>query len=186
MDREATHLAAPTPALRDANHERGGSLLRPTLHVGRFRDPHGVRRAATCYTVHVSVIAHGIDLVENARLADVMERHADRFLERVLTPAEQAYVRPMRDPLPHIAGRFAAKEAVFKLLGSGWRGGVAWTDVEVVNDSAGAPQVRLSGQCAELARRRGIRHILLSISHTEHYAMASAIGLGDVTTQPAS
>ncbi len=125
----------------------------------------------------MNIVGLGIDLIENRRIADVMNRHPDRFMERVLTEAERAYVGRMRDPLPHIAGRFAAKEAVLKVLGTGWRGGIAWTDVEIVNDAAGQPAVRLSGECEQVARRRAISRILVSISHTPQYATATAIGL---------
>src|SRR5262249_31229431 len=125
----------------------------------------------------MTVVSLGTDLIENARIGEVYKRHPDRFMDRVLTANEQAYVRRMREPLPHIAGRFAAKEAVFKVLGTGWRGGIAWTDVEVVNTSGGQPMVRLSGTCAEIARQKKIGTILISISHTRLYAAATAIGL---------
>lgn len=124
-----------------------------------------------------TVVAIGFDVVETARVQQVLDRHADRFLKRVLTPAERAYVRSKRTPLPHVAGRFAAKEAVLKILGTGWRGPVSWTDVEVLNDAAGRPSVRLSGACARIAARRSIKRILVSISHTRNLATASAIGL---------
>jgi len=126
----------------------------------------------------VNVVSQGVDLIENRRLGEVLKRHPDRFLDRVLTETERAYVRRMRDPLPHIAGRFAAKEAVFKVLGTGWRGGIAWTDVEITNNSSGQPSVKLSGECEQIARRRKIATILVSISHTRQYAAATAIGLG--------
>lgn len=125
----------------------------------------------------VNVVSQGIDLIENRRLGEVLERHRDRFLERVLTPSEQAYVNRMRDPLPHIAGRFAAKEAVFKVLGTGWRGGIAWTDVEITNNASGQPSVALSGECELIAQRKKIAKILISISHTHEYAAATAVGL---------
>lgn len=125
----------------------------------------------------MNVIAHGIDLVECGRIAEAVERHGAHFLERVLTQAERDYVAKMVKPTPHIAGRFAAKEAVLKMLGTGWRGAIAWTDIEVLNDVYGQPHVTLGGRCAELARDKGIDRVLLSISHTENNAMASAIGV---------
>lgn len=125
----------------------------------------------------MNVISQGIDLIENSRVGEVFKRHPDRFLDRVLTPAEQEYVRRMRDPLPSIAGRFAAKEAVFKVLGTGWRGGIAWTDVEIINNPAGQPICRLSGECARIAAQKKIETILVSISHTRLYAAATATGL---------
>ena len=126
----------------------------------------------------MNVISHGIDLVECQRIEHVWREHPERFLARILTPAERTYCERRKNPLPHIAGRFAAKEAVMKVLGTGWRGQIAWTDIEVLNDSAGQPHVTLSGYCGEVARQLGIRQILLSITHTEHYAAASAIAVG--------
>ena len=108
----------------------------------------------------------------------MVERHGDRFLERILTAEERAYVAQHKDQIPHIAGRFAAKEAVLKVLGTGWRGKIAWRDVEVLNDANGRPDVVLSGECAAVADRNGIGRVLLSIAHTENYAVGSAIGVG--------
>jgi holo-[acyl-carrier protein] synthase len=95
----------------------------------------------------------------------------------MFTPVERARIDALRHPTPHIAGRFAAKEAILKVLGTGWRGDIAWTDMEVTNDEAGAPHVSLSGACARVAAERGIVRILLSISHTTDQAMASALGV---------
>ncbi len=125
----------------------------------------------------MDVIAHGIDLIECTRIGAVLERHRDRFCKRVLTEAERARASEFKDPLPHIAGRFAAKEAVLKLLGTGWRGQISWKDIEIVNDPAGQPFVNLSGECANVAKRKGIAQILLSITHTKDHAAASAIGI---------
>ncbi len=124
----------------------------------------------------MKVIGHGVDLVECSRLAEVIGRHGERFLHRVFTQGELAYCRGRKREIEHLAGRFAAKEAVLKVLGTGWRNGIAWTDIEVVNTPAGQPRVRLSGRCRELADRLGMAAIHLSISHTSAHAMASAIG----------
>jgi len=126
----------------------------------------------------MTVIAHGIDLVETDRIRDMYARHGQRFLDRIFTPAEQAYCLDRKRKFDHLAGRFAAKEAVLKVLGTGWRNGIAWTDIEITNSAAGEPAVALTGRCAELAARRGLGRILLSISHIETHGMASAIGLG--------
>jgi len=123
------------------------------------------------------IISHGIDLVECRRIADLLERHRERFLDRMFTPAERERIDRFRDPVPHVAGRFAAKEAILKVLGTGWRGEIAWTDMEITNDAFGAPHASLSGECAKLARKRGIVKILLSISHTDTHALASALGV---------
>ena len=125
----------------------------------------------------MEIIAHGIDLVDFPRIADMVERHGDRFVNRVFTATEQAYARSNRNTVEKYAGRFAAKEAILKLLGTGWRGKIAWTDIEVVNDSAGRPDVTLSGEVKEIADRMKIKHISISITHTANFAIASAVAL---------
>lgn len=126
----------------------------------------------------MDVLAHGIDIVRCARVAAVWRAHGERFLERVYTPAERAYCLQGRVAVARLSGRFAAKEAVFKMLGTGWRGPLRWTDIETLADPLGKPVVRLHGAAAELARRMGIERVLLSLSHTDEAAVASAIGLG--------
>ncbi len=123
------------------------------------------------------ILGHGLDLVECARIAKVFENHGERFLDRVLTPAEQERAKEFKDPIPFIAGRFAAKEAILKVIGTGWRGGIAWTDMEILPDSLGRPVVTLTGETARLAAQLGIQRILLSVTHTEQLAAASAIGI---------
>ncbi len=124
------------------------------------------------------IVGHGIDIVETARIKALVENHGEHFLERVFTPAEQRYcaLSPKRY-FEHLAGRFAAKEAVLKVLGTGWRGGIAWTDVEVVKETSGQPKIVLTGECLRIARELGIRRWHVSISHIETHATASAIGL---------
>ena len=122
-------------------------------------------------------IIHGIDLVDFPRIEQMIERHGDRFVSRVFTVAEQAYARANRSPVEKYAGRFAAKEAVLKLVGTGWRGKIAWTDIEVVNNSAGQPQVTLSGEVKEIAERLKIKQISMSITHTANFAIASAVAV---------
>ena len=124
------------------------------------------------------IVAHGIDLVETARIRSILNRHPDRFLDRILTDTERRTAEKFKDPVPHIAGRFAAKEAILKVLGTGWRGQIAWRDMEITNDGLGGPVVSLAGHCAQVARRRGITRILISITHTAEHAAASAIGTG--------
>jgi len=125
----------------------------------------------------MDIIAHGIDLVDFPRIGEMIERHGDRFVNRIFTAAEQAYARDRRNTMETYAGRFAAKEAVLKLVGTGWRGKIAWTDIEVVNNSAGQPQVTLSGEVKKIAARLGITRISLSITHTANFAIASAVAL---------
>ncbi len=127
----------------------------------------------------MAVVSHGLDLIECARIARVFGEHGPRFLDRILTPAEQERAKQFKDPIPFIAGRFAAKEAILKVVGTGWRGQIAWTDMEVLPDSLGRPVVTLTGETARQAERLGIHRILLSITHTDAMAAASAIGLSD-------
>jgi holo-[acyl-carrier protein] synthase len=125
------------------------------------------------------VVSHGVDLIDCKRVAAMMKRHPERFLTRILTPRERDYVNQFRNATQRVAGRFAAKEAILKMLGTGWVGRIAWTDMEILNNPAGAPQVALSGECARIAGRLGISRILLSITHTADQAMASAIGVDE-------
>ncbi len=124
----------------------------------------------------MSIVGHGIDLVESSRIAKVLENHGERFLNRILTPAERELARKYSNPLPFISGRWAAKEAILKMIGTGWRGQIAWTDMEILPDDLGQPIVTLTGETARIASRKGINRVLLSITHTEHHATASAIG----------
>lgn len=127
----------------------------------------------------MSVIAHGLDITDCGRIRTLLDRHAERFLDRVLTPRERAYIDSKRDRVTHIAGRFAAKEAILKVLGTGWRGAISWQDMEIINTTAGQPQVTLDGECARVAEQLGIARVLISISHTQEYAAASAIGVSE-------
>jgi holo-[acyl-carrier protein] synthase len=126
----------------------------------------------------MSIIGHGIDLVEISRVARLRLEHGERFLDRCFTAKEQAYCLSHREPDMRFAGRFAAKEAILKVLGTGWRGQIAWTDMEILNDAAGKPHVTLSDECARIAATMGIVSWHVSISHTDTLAMASAIGEG--------
>jgi len=125
----------------------------------------------------MEIIAHGIDLVDFPRIEQMVERHGDRFVSRVFTKAEQAYARANRNPVEKYAGRFAAKEAILKLVGTGWRGKIKWTDIEVINDAAGRPEVTLSGEVKRIAESLKITHVSLSITHTANFAIASAVAL---------
>jgi len=125
----------------------------------------------------MAILAHGIDLVDFPRIEEMVARHDRRFLDRVFTAAEQAYARDNKNGVEKLAGRFAAKEAVLKLLGTGWRGKIAWTDIEVVNTATGQPEVRLSGEVKKIADKLGITQISVSITHTANFAIASAVAL---------
>ena len=109
----------------------------------------------------------------------MMKRHGERFVKRVFTAAEQAYAEAKKNKIEKLAGRFAAKEAILKLMGTGWRGKIAWTDIEIVNNAAGQPEVTLDGEVRKIAERLGIRHISVSITHTANFAIASAVALAE-------
>ena len=117
----------------------------------------------------------GVDIIEIERIKDALERHS-RFKERFFTAAEREYCAEYKQAAPHYAGRFAAKEAVVKALGTGFSG-FKWQDVEVVAGDQGQPQVKLYNQAQQIADQQGIDRILLSISHSRDYAVAEAITL---------
>ena len=125
----------------------------------------------------MEIIAHGIDLVDCPRIEAMIERHGERFVERVFTAAEQAYAEAKKNKIEKLAGRFAAKEAILKLMGTGWRGKIAWTDIEIRNNTAGQPEVTLYGQVKKIAGKLEIKHISVSITHTANFAIASAVAL---------
>ena len=124
------------------------------------------------------IIAQGIDIVLCQRIERIWRNHTESFLSRLYTPAEQEYCLRHKKPVERLAGRFAAKEAVLKALGTGWRGGIEFSDIETLPDPLGKPLVTLHNKTAELARTLGIDHILISISHSGEYAVASAIAVG--------
>jgi holo-[acyl-carrier protein] synthase len=124
------------------------------------------------------IVGHGIDIVETARIVGLVKDHGQHFLDRCFTAAEQQYCNASsKRYYEHLAGRFAAKEAILKVLGTGWRGKIAWTDMEILNEPSGKPVVTLTGECARLAEELEIKRWMISISHIETHATASAIGL---------
>lgn len=126
----------------------------------------------------MSIIGTGIDIVEISRISRALDRTA-RFLSRVFTSCEIEYFNSRGNSPGHIAGAFAAKEAVLKALGTGLRG-MEWKDIEIVRDSAGKPGVNLYGGARALAEGSGIRKLHISISHERDYAVAQAVAEGDV------
>ncbi|GAB4242215.1 MAG: holo-ACP synthase [Candidatus Methylacidiphilales bacterium] len=124
------------------------------------------------------VIGHGIDLVENARIARSVEMFGERFLDRVFTTAEIEYCRRQADPVPHLAVRWAAKEAVGKAFGTGLGEQIGWLDIEVTRDAGGRPGIMFHGDGACLAETAGVRVAQVSLSHTKDYAMASVLLVG--------
>jgi len=125
----------------------------------------------------MEIVAHGIDLVDCPRIEEMVARHGERFVQRIFTAAEQAYAEANKNKIEKLAGRFAAKEAILKLVGTGWRGKIAWTDIEIINNSSGQPEVTLGGEVEKIADKLGIKHISVSITHTANFAIASAVAL---------
>jgi len=126
----------------------------------------------------------GVDLALIPRLRGVVGRWDERFLRRVFTDEEIAYCRRRRDPIPHFAARFAAKEATLKALGTGLRMGVKWREMEVRRERGQAPTMVLSGRCRAIALAKGAGHVLLSLTHDGDYAMAQAMLVGGPPDDP--
>jgi holo-[acyl-carrier protein] synthase len=126
----------------------------------------------------------GVDLAQIPRLRRVVERWNERFLRRVFTDAEIAYCRGRRDPIPHFAARFAAKEATLKALGTGLRMGISWRELEVRRERGQAPVMVLSGRCLDIATAKGAGRVLLSLTHDGDYAIAQAMLVGDGADEP--
>ena len=125
----------------------------------------------------MEIVGIGTDIVECVRIARMIEQHGELFLTRVYTPREIRYCQRRKHATEHFAGRWAAKEAVFKCLGTGWRRGMCWTDLEVRNDPEGKPGIYLRGAARDHALKMGISQILLSISHCRAYATAHAVAV---------
>jgi holo-[acyl-carrier protein] synthase len=126
----------------------------------------------------MKVIALGLDLVEVARIRDLLERHGERFKARTFTKAEQTYCDSQAEPAMHYAARFAAKEAVAKALGTGFAEGVGWADIEVARAESGQPSIALHDGAAERAQQIGIQQVLVTLTHTRDAAAASVVALG--------
>jgi holo-[acyl-carrier protein] synthase len=121
------------------------------------------------------IVGTGVDLAEVPRIRASVEKFGTRFVERIYTPAEIAYVERKANRFERYAARFAAKEAGMKAIGTGWRRGVRWQDFEVVNLPSGRPTLRLHGVAAEFAKKLNVRNISLSLTHTAEMAMAHVI-----------
>jgi holo-[acyl-carrier protein] synthase len=121
------------------------------------------------------IVGIGMDLISVDRVGRLIERFGDRALERLYTPEEVAYCRGRSAPHASFAARFAAKEALFKALGTGWAGGMAWWEVEVRADETGAPGLRLSGLAAQQAAALGATRVHVSLTHTHDLAGAYVV-----------
>lgn len=121
------------------------------------------------------IVGMGIDVAEVRRIRAVIESQGQRFLRRVYTPEEVAYCEQFKNKFERFAGRFAAKEAAMKALGTGWSRGVRWVDVEVVRQRGGRPSMALKGEAKKIAEALGVKNIALSITHTAEQAIAQVI-----------
>ncbi|MEI6036376.1 MAG: holo-ACP synthase [Planctomycetota bacterium] len=128
----------------------------------------------------MNVLGVGTDITECLRIAQMIERHGELFVGRVYTPLEIEYCRSRRMATQHFAGRWAAKEAVLKALGTGWRRGISWRDIEVRNATGGRPQAFLKGGTQEVAKALGIECVLISISHCRSHATAYAVAIDEI------
>jgi holo-[acyl-carrier protein] synthase len=120
----------------------------------------------------VSVLGVGVDIIETERIERSLERFGERFLHRVFTDGEIAYCQSMKYPARHFAARFAAKEAVSKAFGTGIGKAMGWRDIDVRKKTSGEPFVVLDGSAKSLADERNIRSVWISLSHTNHHAVA--------------
>ena len=123
----------------------------------------------------MSVIGIGVDLVECERIQHSLDRFGDRFLRRVFTDGEIGYSTTMKFPARHLAARFAAKEAVSKAFGTGIGKSMGWRDIDIRKKESGEPYLVLSGGAEELAKERGVTNSLITLSHTDHHAMAMIV-----------
>jgi holo-[acyl-carrier protein] synthase len=125
----------------------------------------------------MEIVGIGADIVECVRIARMIEQHGELFLNRVYTEREIRYCQARRHATEHFAGRWAAKEAILKCLGSGWRKGISWTDMEIRNEPEGKPQVLMCGAAKDIAESLRLNDVLITISHCRAYATAYALAV---------
>ncbi len=123
----------------------------------------------------MAIFGIGTDITECLRIAKMIERHGELFITRVYTEHEIAYCSTRKAATQHYAGRWAAKEAVLKALGTGWRRGISWRDIEVRNLPSGAPTITLRGGARDVLEKSGIQKMHVSISHCRSHATAYAV-----------
>ena len=132
----------------------------------------------------MEIVGIGTDIVECLRIGRMIEQHGELFLTRVFTEREIHYCQARKHATEHFAGRWAAKEAILKCLGTGWRRGICWTDVEIRNDPSGQPRVLMCGAAKDRAQSLRVADVLITISHCRAYATAYAVALRDEAIQP--
>ena len=121
------------------------------------------------------IVGTGVDIMETSRVEEALQKHGERFARRVCTPAEIAYCEKFKNSAERFAARFAAKEAAFKALGTGWSQGIRWVDVEITHTESGKPELVLRGQAEEIARRLGVARTAVSISHAGRFVVAQVL-----------
>lgn len=121
------------------------------------------------------IVGLGLDIAEIDRIEAAIKRHGAPILERLFTPKEVAYCEKHRNKFERYAGRFAAKEAAMKALGTGWSRGVRWRDIEVIREPSGRPTLRLEGAAGQVAARLGVKNISITITHSGNLALAEVI-----------
>ncbi|MEK6236453.1 MAG: holo-ACP synthase [Planctomycetales bacterium] len=122
----------------------------------------------------MKIIGVGVDIIECSRISAMIEKHGESFVNRVYTDHEITFCQSRLRSTQHFAGRWAAKEAVLKAMGTGWRKGLSWKDLEIRGDSDGRPTVALQGAAKELAGQLSIHEVLIAVSHCREYATAHA------------
>ena len=125
------------------------------------------------------IVGIGVDIVEIHRIRHVREKHGEAFLQKCFTADEVAYCLTKKNVDESLAARFAAKEAVMKTLGTGWGKGVSFNSIEVTRDDDGIPRIKLHGKAEELRRELKISKVLISLSHSQCYAVAQAIAVNE-------
>jgi len=121
------------------------------------------------------ILEIGVDIVEVERVKEICSKWGGKFEERVFTQRELDYCRRKKQPYQSLAARFAAKEALFKALGTGWNFSMSWQEVEITNDNLGKPNITLSGKTQEIAEEMGVKRAMVSLSHTKNYAVANVV-----------
>lgn len=155
---------------------------------GQFSDPLAGKLLLTLipspfrFQLSVMLLGLGTDIVEIDRIRSMMQRHGSHFIDRCFTPGEIEYSQKHRDAAVRFAGRWAAKEAIVKVLGTGFVQGITFHDIEIVSLHTGQPTVKLSGEAGRIAQSIGIQTIQITISHAREYATATAIGVGPATS----
>ncbi|MEM7386239.1 MAG: holo-ACP synthase [Verrucomicrobiota bacterium] len=129
----------------------------------------------------MSIYGIGVDVVETERVERAITRYEDRFEQRVFTEGESSYCRSFKGKAcwNAFAARFAAKEAISKALGTGVGPDFNWIDLEIIKEESGKPLAVLHDGAADLAKKLGVSNVLISLSHSEHYAVAQAVAVSD-------